>query len=105
MSETVRVALDVMGGDRAPGETVLGAIEAAREYGIGVYLVGQAAVIRAELAKHDTNGLDLPIETPTKSFPWTSTTLLERCATKILRWFAPSSLSKMASPSARSPLA
>src|SRR2546426_2517225 len=62
MSETVRVALDVMGGDRAPGETVLGAIEAAREYGIGVYLVGQAAVIRAELAKHDTNGLDLPIE-------------------------------------------
>src|SRR5437588_5664216 len=62
MSETVRVALDVMGGDRAPGETVLGAIEAAREYGIGVYLVGQAAVIQAELAKHDTNGLDLPIE-------------------------------------------
>jgi len=62
MSETVRVALDAMGGDRAPGETVLGAIEAAREYGIGVYLVGQAAVIQAELAKHDTNGLDLPIE-------------------------------------------
>ncbi|OLB60395.1 MAG: hypothetical protein AUH94_07865, partial [Ktedonobacter sp. 13_2_20CM_2_54_8] len=62
MSETVRVALDAMGGDRAPGETVLGAIEAAREYGIGVYLVGQAAVIQTELAKHDTNGLDLPIE-------------------------------------------
>src|SRR5207245_10158886 len=62
MSETVRVALDAMGGDRAPGETVLGAIEAAREYGIGVYLVGQAEVIQAELARHDTNGLDLPIE-------------------------------------------
>src|SRR5260370_24280699 len=62
MSETIRVALDAMGGDRAPGETVLGAIEAAREYGIGVYLVGQAEVIQAELAKHNTNGLDLPIE-------------------------------------------
>jgi phosphate acyltransferase len=62
MSETIRVALDAMGGDHAPGETVLGAVEAAREYGIGVYLVGRSEVIQAELAKHDTNGLDLPIE-------------------------------------------
>jgi len=62
MSETVRVALDAMGGDRAPGETVLGAVEAAREYGIGVYLVGEQEIIQAELAKHDTSGLDLPIE-------------------------------------------
>lgn len=62
MSATaVRVALDVMGGDHAPGETVLGAVQAAREYGIGVYLVGREDAIRAELAKHDTNGLDLPI--------------------------------------------
>src|SRR5437868_4352614 len=61
MNATVRVALDAMGGDNAPGETVLGAIQAAREYGIGVYLVGREKVIRAELAKHDTTGLDLPI--------------------------------------------
>ncbi len=58
---SVRVALDAMGGDNAPGEIVLGAVEAAREYGVGVYLVGNEAAIRAELAKHDTNGLDLPI--------------------------------------------
>lgn len=57
----IRVALDAMGGDKAPGETVLGAIQAAREYGIGVYLVGREEAIRAELAKHDTRGLDLPI--------------------------------------------
>lgn len=57
----VRVALDAMGGDNAPGEIVLGAVQAAREYGIGVYLVGREEVIRAELAKHDTKGLDLPI--------------------------------------------
>jgi len=50
-----------MGGDHAPGETVLGAVQAAREYAIGVYLVGHEDVIRAELAKHDTSGLDLPI--------------------------------------------
>jgi glycerol-3-phosphate acyltransferase PlsX len=50
-----------MGGDHAPGETVLGAIQAAREYGMGVYLVGREEVIRAELARHNTAGLDLPI--------------------------------------------
>ena len=61
MSSTVRVALDAMGGDKAPGEIVLGAVQAAREYGLGVYLVGREDVIRAELAKHDTAGLDLPI--------------------------------------------
>ena len=61
MSATVRVALDAMGGDNAPGEVVLGAIQAAREYSIGVYLVGREDAIRAELAKHDTSGLDLPI--------------------------------------------
>src|SRR3989475_10057071 len=61
MNATVRVALDAMGGDNAPGETVLGAIQAAREYGIGVYLVGREEAIRAELARHDTTGLDLPI--------------------------------------------
>ena len=61
MSDGVRVALDAMGGDNAPGEIVLGAVQAAREYGMGVYLVGREEAIRAELAKHDTSGLDLPI--------------------------------------------
>jgi glycerol-3-phosphate acyltransferase PlsX len=61
MNASVRVALDAMGGDHAPGETVLGAIQAAREYGMGVYLVGREEVIRAELARHNTAGLDLPI--------------------------------------------
>src|SRR5262249_30332987 len=56
-----RVALDAMGGDKAPGEIVLGAVQAAREYGMGVFLVGKEDVIRAELAKHDAQGLDLPI--------------------------------------------
>ena len=61
MSAAVRVALDAMGGDNAPGEVVLGAIRAAREYNMGVYLVGREEAIRTELAKHDTSGLDLPI--------------------------------------------
>ena len=61
MSTPVRIALDAMGGDNAPGEIVAGAVQAARSYGFGVYLVGREDAIRAELAKHDTNGLDLPI--------------------------------------------
>ena len=61
MSTAIRVALDAMGGDKAPGEVVLGAVQAAREYSMGVYLVGREDIIRAELAKHDTSGLDLPI--------------------------------------------
>jgi glycerol-3-phosphate acyltransferase PlsX len=61
MSERVYVALDAMGGDQAPVETIKGAVEAAREYAIGVILVGNEPIIRAELAKHDTSGLDLPI--------------------------------------------
>lgn len=58
---SVRVALDVMGGDNAPAATVEGAVQAAREYGIGVYLVGREEVIRAQLARYDTVVLDLPI--------------------------------------------
>jgi phosphate acyltransferase len=61
MSAVIRVALDAMGGDHAPGEIVLGAIQAAREYGFGVYLVGPEDRIQAELAHHNTQGLDLPI--------------------------------------------
>jgi len=61
MSAAVRVALDAMGGDNAPGPIVQGAVEAAREYDIGVYLVGLEDAIRAELARYDIQGLDLPI--------------------------------------------
>jgi phosphate acyltransferase len=56
-----RVALDAMGGDHAPGEIVLGAIQAAQEQGIGVWLIGPEETLRAELARHDTAGLDLEI--------------------------------------------
>lgn len=57
----MNIALDVMGGDHAPGEIVAGAVQAARAFGITVSLVGNPDAIRAELAKHETAGLDLPI--------------------------------------------
>lgn len=40
------VIVDAMGGDHAPREIVLGALDAAREHGIEVVLVGQESAIR-----------------------------------------------------------
>ena len=51
MSEWIRVAVDAMGGDNAPVETVKGAVEAVNESGkIQVYLVGKQDVLETELA-------------------------------------------------------
>jgi glycerol-3-phosphate acyltransferase PlsX len=58
----MKIGIDAMGGDDAPAEIVKGAVDAAREYGISVTLVGQPEAIKAELAKTDVAGLDLPIE-------------------------------------------
>lgn len=57
----MKIALDAMGGDFAPAATVHGAVWAARDFGITIQLVGRPAAIEAELAKHDTKNLDLPI--------------------------------------------
>ncbi len=50
--EPVTVALDAMGGDRAPGEIVAGAVLAVRQLGVRLLLVGDERVLHAELAKH-----------------------------------------------------
>jgi phosphate acyltransferase len=57
----MKIALDAMGGDRAPEETVKGAIEAVQEYGVEVLLVGQKDALEAELAKHKTSDLPLRV--------------------------------------------
>lgn len=48
------IALDAMGGDRAPGEPVAGALLANRELGLEIALVGVPELIREELARHGT---------------------------------------------------
>jgi glycerol-3-phosphate acyltransferase PlsX len=57
----MNIALDAMGGDHAPQAIVAGAVEAAKEYGVTVSLVGKPDVIEAELKKHNISGLNLPI--------------------------------------------
>jgi len=56
------VAVDAMGGDNSPRHEVDGAVKAARRWQIPVVLVGQSEIVAEELAKHDTQGLDIRIE-------------------------------------------
>ena len=57
----MNILLDAMGGDNAPHAIVAGAVEAAKAYRVQISLVGKPEVIEAELKKHNTVGLDLPI--------------------------------------------
>jgi len=57
----MRLVLDAMGGDHAPIETVAGAVDYARATQHTVVLVGKEEVVKAELAKYDITGLDLPV--------------------------------------------
>lgn len=52
-----RIALDAMGGDHAPAETVAGAVDAASR-GVDIVLVGSRDQLTSELENHET---DLPI--------------------------------------------
>lgn len=55
------IALDAMGSDKAPRPEVDGALQAVRQYGVRVVLVGREPQIRAELERH--SGIEaLPIE-------------------------------------------
>ena len=37
----MRILIDAMGGDNAPGEIVRGAVDAAKEFGVDITLVGR----------------------------------------------------------------
>jgi glycerol-3-phosphate acyltransferase PlsX len=57
----MKIAVDAMGGDNAPHAIVAGAVQAAREFGISVILVGIEQLILAELEKYP-EARSLPIE-------------------------------------------
>ncbi len=57
----MKIVVDAMGGDIGPEVTVAGAVEAARELGLALILVGQEAKIRPELARHDRAGLSISV--------------------------------------------
>ncbi len=53
------IAVDAMGGDFGPAVVVPGAVEAARRFGLSLILVGDKARIAPELAKCDTQDLEI----------------------------------------------
>ena len=53
MDKKIIVALDAMGGDYAPVETVKGAVDAVKELNVDIKLVGPEDVVNAELAKYE----------------------------------------------------
>ncbi len=60
MSE-FKIAVDAMGGDKAPAVEIDGAVQAASQYGIPIVLVGQEERIHSLLREHDTTGLPLEV--------------------------------------------
>ena len=56
------VAVDAMGGDHAPEAVVAGALQAARQRGVGVILAGPADALRVQLAHHGgTDGVPVSV--------------------------------------------
>ena len=53
----MKIILDARGGDNAPEAPVLGAVEAAKAYGIEIVLVGRGEDILAVLKKHGIDNL------------------------------------------------
>jgi len=58
----MKIILDAMGGDHAPEAPVLGAIEAAKQWGSQITLVGRGEEILAVLKKHGIETLPTGIE-------------------------------------------
>jgi glycerol-3-phosphate acyltransferase PlsX len=57
----MRIVLDAMGTDDCPVPDVEGAVQAARDWGDEIILVGDRARVQAEVEKHDTAGLKLEL--------------------------------------------
>ena len=53
----MRIIIDAMGGDNAPSEIIKGAVEAIREFGVSVTLVGREKEVRACLAIEQAENL------------------------------------------------
>ena len=61
MSSKPVLAVDAMGGDFGPAVVVPGAVDAARQSGVRLMLVGDTPLLQAELAKLDLDGVETEI--------------------------------------------
>ena len=58
----MRIAVDAMGGDRGPKVILEGTVQAAKELGVEVILVGDQDILNSELAHHNVQGLKIHIK-------------------------------------------
>ena len=56
-----RIVVDAMGSDEHPVPDVEGAVQAAREYGVEIILVGDENKIQPVLAAQNTQGLNIRV--------------------------------------------
>ncbi|ROR22367.1 phosphate:acyl-[acyl carrier protein] acyltransferase [Mobilisporobacter senegalensis] len=62
MQDVVKIAVDAMGGDNAPGQIIKGAVEAVNDRkDIKVFLVGKEDIINAELKQYDFNANQIEV--------------------------------------------
>jgi len=59
MGKVMKIAVDIMGGDYAPDEIVKGAVQAARDLGIEIILVGTKPALETSAAKFSTANLPI----------------------------------------------
>ena len=57
----MKIVVDAMGGDHAPALVVDGAVQAARDLGLEIILVGRQEAVQPELAGYDTAGLAISL--------------------------------------------
>jgi len=57
----MKIVVDAMGTDERPVADVEGSVMAAREFGETIILVGDKKAVEAELAKHNTTGLNIEV--------------------------------------------
>ena len=57
----IRIVLDAMGSDSHPTPDVVGAVSAAREYGVEVILVGDEELIKPILAAQNPGSLSIRV--------------------------------------------
>lgn len=57
----MRIAVDAMGGDQGVMVTVKGSIEAVKELGVNIILVGNEEIIKNELSKYEYSGNNIEI--------------------------------------------
>ena len=58
----MRIILDAMGGDLAPNAPVMGAIQAAKDFGVEITLVGRGEAILEVMKKHSIETLPAGME-------------------------------------------